>query len=121
MRATTELFLIDGQPMLVPDRDVEVRFEDIDAASAGRDEAGVMHRKPVRNKVGSWEFSYGFLTQQELAYTEALFGNKATFTFTYPGLDGPEKRTCYRSACAITWRNAKTGLWKGYGFRIIEC
>ena len=49
-----ELFLIDGQPMLLPDRDVEVRYEDIDAAAAGRDESGVMHRILVlRSSVGS--------------------------------------------------------------------
>ena len=121
MRQTTDLFLINGQPMLVPDRDVQVRFEDIDAASAGRDEAGLMHRVRVRGKVGSWEFSYGFLTQQELDYTESLFGDGATFTFTVPGMNGPEEHTCYRSASAITWRNARTGLWRDYSFRIIEC
>lgn len=121
MRQTTELFKIDGVAMLVPDQDVTVSFEDIDASWAGRDESGVMHRAPVRQKVGSWGFSYGCLTQEELSYIEALFGTKATFTFTHPGLNGPEDTVCYRSKFGISYRNARTGLWRGYSFNVIEC
>lgn len=121
MRATTELYLIDGQPMLAPDQDVKTSFEDIDAASAGRDESGYMHRIPVRKKVGSWTFAYSALTQQELAYTEELFGDKTTFMFTFPGKNGPEQRKCYRSKYGVSFHNARTGLWRGYGFSVIEC
>ena len=112
-----ELFLIDGQPMLLPDRDVEVRYEDIDAAAAGRDESGVMHRIPVRQNVCSWTFTYSLLTREQKQYMDSLFAGKATFRFTCGG----ETRTCYRSGVTVTWRNAKTGLWRGYGFSIIEC
>ena len=44
MRKKTDLFLIDGQPMLAPDENVEISVEDIDASDSGRDESGVMHR-----------------------------------------------------------------------------
>ena len=37
-------FLINGQPILVPDADVELSYQDLDAGSAGRDESGVLHR-----------------------------------------------------------------------------
>lgn len=114
---TTELFLIDGQPMPIPDENVEVRYEDIDAAAAGRDESGVMHRVPVRQNVESWSFSYAWLTGEEKAYLDSLFAGKATFRFTANGAT----KTCYRSGVNVTWQNARTGLWRGYGFTIIEC
>ena len=68
VRKTTELFLINGKPLLVPDEEVGFQYEDLDAADAGRDESGFMHRIMVRNKVGSWSFSYEYLTEEEKNY-----------------------------------------------------
>ena len=62
MRKKTDLFLIDGLPMLAPDENVELSPEDIDASDSGRDESGVMHRFVVQQGVGKWTFSYGCLT-----------------------------------------------------------
>lgn len=124
MRETTNLFLINGKPMLVPDAEVGVSYEDLDAADAGRDESGVMHRIMVRCKVGTWSFSYAHLTEEEKNYMEGLFGTAATFAFTHPDrLDAAKQAvsTCYRSKYGISWRNARTGLWSGYSFNIIEC
>lgn len=124
MRATTDLFLINGAPMLVPDGEVEMSYEDLDSADSGRDESGVMHRIPVRYKVPSWQFSYGHLTEEEKRYMEGLFPNEADFLFTHPArLDCQvsESTRCYRSKYAIHWKNARTGLWQGYGFQIIGC
>ena len=122
MRETTNLFLINGSPMLVPDADVQVSYEDLDAADAGRDESGVMHRVMVRSKVGSWTFSYAYLTEEEKNYMESLFANLVTFTRPNT-LDSSQQvaSTCYRSKYGLSWRNARTGLWSGYSFRIIEC
>ena len=124
MRATTELFTVNGKPMLTPDGEVEVSYEDLDASDAGRDEAGFMHRIPVRRKVASWQFSYQWITEEEKQYMEALFGEDATFTFGHPDrVDaGVQVQTeCYRSKYSITWRSARTGLWSGDGFTVIEC
>ena len=124
MRATTELFTVNGKPMLTPDGEVEVSYEDLDASDAGRDEAGFMHRIPVRRKVASWQISYQWITEEEKQYMEALFGEDATFTFGHPDrVDaGVQVQTeCYRSKYSITWRSARTGLWSGYGFTVIEC
>ena len=91
MRETTNLFLINGQPMLVPDADVSVSYEDIDS-------------------------------EEERQYVEQLFAEAATFDFTHPDrLDAAVSVTtkCYRNGYGIAWRNARTGLWKGYNFRII--
>ena len=124
MRNTTNLFLIDNVPMLLPDAQVGMRFEDVDSADAGRDESGYMHRHCLRRKVGVWSFSYQHLTEQEKNYMEALFEGKDTFQFTHPDRLDSTKATqtqCYRSQYGISWVNAATGLWSGYGFQIIEC
>lgn len=124
MRALTELFKVNGKPLLVPDAEVEVSYEDLDDADSGRDESGYMHRIVVRAKVPSWSFSYAHVTEEEKAYMEALFGDSATFSFSHPSrLDASvtETTTCYRSKYSLTWKNARTGLWSGYGFRVIAC
>lgn len=124
MRATTQLFQINGKPMLAPDSEVVVSYSDLDASDAGRDESGFMHRIVVRHKVGSWKFSYSHLTEEEKRYMENLFSDTATFQFRHPSrLDAAvsEETLCYRSKYDISWKNARTGLWSGYGFSIIEC
>ena len=124
MRNTTELFMINGKPMLVPDSEVGVSYEDLDSADSGRDESGVMHRIPVRYKVSSWSFSYSHLTEAEKQYMENLFPEDADFEFTHPDrLDASILvSTCaYRSKYGISWKNARTGLWSNYSFNIIEC
>lgn len=124
MRKTTQQFTINGKPMLVPDAEVGVSYEDLDAESSGRDESGVMHRIPLRYKVGSWGFSYGLLTEEEKQYMEGLFPDAPTFIFGHPGrVDAGQQEytVCYRSKYGISWRNASTGLWSGYSFDIIEC
>lgn len=124
MRSKTDLFKINGVPMLAPDADFSASYEDLDSADAGRDESGVMHRSVVRYKVGSWNFSYSYLTDDEKQYMENLFPNAATFQFTHPSrLDAsvPETHKCYRSKYGISWKNATTGTWSGYSFNIIQC
>lgn len=124
MRQLTQLFQINGVPMLVPDTEVGVSYEDLDDADSGRDESGVMHRIPVRYKVGSWSFTYGHLTEEEKQYMEGLFPDAADFAFTHPHrTDAAVSVTerAYRSKYSISWKNARTGLWSNYGFTIIGC
>lgn len=124
MRAKTELFKINGKPMLAPDEDVSVNYEDLDASDSGRDESGIMHRTVVRYKVSTWKFAYSLLTEEEKQYLESLFPNEPTFMFEHPARTNAtvlETTECYRSKYSISWRSAKNGLWKGYGFSIIEC
>lgn len=121
---TTALFTVNGRPLLVPDQGVSFSFEDLDSHDAGRDESGVMHRHVMRYKVGSWTFSYGFVTEAERKYLEGLFPESGTFTFGYPDrLDTSKTVTCkaYRSKYSLSWLNAKSGVWKNYGFTIIAC
>lgn len=124
MRAYSTDFFVEGKPLLVPDEEVQHNYEDLDDSSSGRDESGVMHRTVVRYKVGSWSFSYSYLTEEEKQYMENLFPDAPTFTFTHPSrLDASvlEETICYRSKYSLSWKNARTGLWSGYGFNIIEC
>lgn len=124
MRRTTDLFLINGQPLLLPDTEVAMAYEDLDSAESGRDESGVMHRIPVRFKVGSWSFSYQNLTEEEKQYMENLFPDSGDFTFTHPDRKNAAVMAdcrAYRSKYGINWKNARTGLWGSYSFSIIEC
>ena len=124
MRNTTNLFLINGKPMLAPDEKVQVSYEDLDDSNSGRDEAGFMHRQVLRYKIPVWSFSYSHLTEEERQYMESLFPQAPSFTFTFPSdLDAsqPREMTCYRSKYAISWKSARTGLWMGYAFQIIGC
>ena len=124
MRDTTNLFQINGKPLLVPDAQVGMSYEDVDSSDAGRDESGYMHRVMVRNKVGVWSFTYHHLTEAEKNYMETLFGSGAVFQFTHPDrVNAAHMVTtqCYRSKYNLSWRNCKTGLWSNYSFNIIEC
>ena len=124
MRSKTDLFTVNGQPMLAPDEEVSIGYEDLDAADSGRDESGVMHRIVVRHKVPNWNFTYSHLTEEEKQYMESLFGDETTFRFGHPARKdaGVQETTiCYRSQYSLAWKNARTGLWSNYSFRIIAC
>ena len=41
---TTDKFLINGKPMLVPDAGMKFSYEDLDSSESGRDQSGYMHR-----------------------------------------------------------------------------
>lgn len=124
MRKTTNLFLIDGQPMLAPDENLTLSMEDVIASDSGRDESGFLHRFVVRLGVGKWRFSYGYLTEEEYAYMESLFAGKETFRFTFPDcLHGGEAKemTAYRNEHGILWQSAATGQFRNYQFTILSC
>lgn len=123
-RALTNLFKINGVPMLAPDNDQDHSYEDIDTADAGRTEDGVMHRDVVRYKVGKWTFTYSKLTDDEVRYMESLFPDEPTFEFTHPSRldpDTPVVSTCYRSKYSLQWYSKRSKCWRNYTFNIIEC
>lgn len=124
MRSKVNFYQVDGVPMLAPDEEPEFSFADLDANDSGRDESGVMHRIMVREKVGSWSFSYASLSDEELSYLRDLFAGKAQFTFTHPVLGGSnqtETCTAYMSQCSALWKNQRTGRWRNFQFNIIQC
>ena len=124
MRDTTELFKINNVPMLLPDEQVTVSYEDLDSSEAGRDESGVMHRIMVRRKVGVWNFCYSHLTQAEYAYMLSILPQTGSFLFTHPKLeDCTQTESCdaYLSGYSILWHSAKTGDFRNMKFSIIAC
>lgn len=121
---TTDLFQINGMPLLVPDAGVGFDFEDLDDDSSGRDESGYMHRFVVRYDVGKWSFSFSGITEEEKRYIESLFPKAPYFEFTHPSAENSEvlvTEPCYRSKRSMSWFNAKEGVWKNYRFNIIQC
>lgn len=120
----TELYKIDGKPMIAPDADVKMSFEDLDGAQSGRDEAGFMHRILVRKKVGVWEFSYSHLTRQEYGYMMSILPTGGSFRFTHPGRQDsslPEVTQAYISKYGIAWHSARTDTYRNLTFSVIEC
>lgn len=120
----SDIFMINGEPMLIPDAGVEFSYEDLDAADSGRDESGVMHRIVARHKVGKWTFEFARISEEDKQYMESLFPDAADFEFTHPkrhnSFDSVSTR-CYRSKYELSWYNARTGIWHNYKFSIIEC
>ena len=122
MRAFDTGFQVDGKPLLAPDAGVELGFADLDAADAGRDESGVMHRILVREKVRTFSFSYGYLTGEELRYLQGLFAGKATFTFRFQDTDG--KTVTCKAYCAdygVSFASRKLDMYRDMQFTVIEC
>ena len=120
----TELYKIDGKPMVAPDADVRMSFEDLDGAQSGRDESGYMHRILARRKVGVWEFSYSHLNREEYAYMMSVLPTGGSFLFTHPGIKDsavPEQTRAYISKYGITWHSARTDSYRNLTFSVIEC
>lgn len=114
--------LIDGQPVLVPDGDITISFEDLDSEESGRDEAGFLHRVLLRSGVKTIPLAYASLDREEYRYMESLFQGKQEFRVDCRGIDGsPLSFMAYRSKHSISVHNIKTGTHKNYNFDIIEC
>lgn len=124
MNHLTDLFLIDGKPMLVPDAGVEMSFEDLDSEDSGRDEGGFMHRIVVRYKLGVWSFTYSYLTGEEYAYMLSILPKTGSFDFTHPKLSDSSRREttrAYLSGYGIAWQSARTGQYRNLKFSITQC
>lgn len=119
-----ELYFINGRALPLPDAGVEMSFEDLDSADAGRDEAGFMHRSLIRRKLGVWNFVYSHLTQAQFTALQRALPEESTFSFTYPDPEDPtvfKTVTAYLSKYGISWYNARTGHYRNLKFSIIQC
>ena len=122
MRSFFEDYKIDGMPILAPDAEIAIEWNDLDAYDAGRDESGVMHRHVLRYRVPKWSFSYAILTREELAYMRGLLKGKATFSFSYKDEEGNEKtRKAYCSNDSVTWFDSVKGIYRNYQIHVIAC
>lgn len=115
-------YLVDGNPLLAPDMNVNITENDLDCESSGRDQAGFMHRFIIRSGIKTFEFVYAVLDAEDYTYIQSLFNGKADFEFTYRNSDGSVTTTrAYSSKRSITLRNYATGEYKNLKFNIIEC
>lgn len=115
-------FQIDSQPILTPDQDLEMEYNDLDSDETGRDESGVMHRLVLRHGVRKVSLTYNSLTREEYLYMRSLFDGKSEFKVSYRDHDGYfAEFQAYHSNHSITIRNARTGLYRNYKISIIEC
>ena len=115
-----EDYKIDGYPMLVPDANVQISQDDLDASGSGRDEQGYMHRIVLRRKVKKWGFNYSTLTEQEYNYMCNLL-DKAEFEFVYKERGETKTTRAYSSTNKVSLFNATKGIYKRFSFNIIEC
>ena len=123
MNTLTDLYQMNGKPMLAPDCDVSMEFSDLDASDAGRDEMGYLHRSVVRRMVGVWNFTYAHLTGDEYRYLLSILPEEGDFDFTYPDPVTGTAKTCraYLSNYGIVWHNSRTGHYRNFKFSIIQC
>ena len=123
MRAKTDLFLIDGQPILAPDENLQITEKDLEAADSARDESGFLHRFVVRQGVGKWQFVYADLTGEEYAYMESLFAGKDSFQLSYLDCAAAEQKlvTAYREEHTVLWKSAAASRFCNYKFSISAC
>ena len=117
MRPFCEEFQINGKPLPVPDADVTVTYRDLDADDAGLDESGYFHRRVMRRRVGSWEFSWSFVTREEYDYLQDLLAGLDVFPFRA----GDTVTEAYCDGCRCAFRSAATGLYHGVRLTVKQC
>lgn len=120
---TTDLFTIDGMPILVPDGDLAYYEEDLVSSDSGLDEGGMYHRIVLRSSIRSWDFSYTRLTKEEYAYMEALLAGKESFSFGFESAldDTWQVIPAYRSKHSVLLHCISDGQFRDYRFRITAC
>lgn len=121
MRNFYDYFLIDQKPILVPDQDLSISLQDLDAEGSGRDELGYMHRIVLRERVGTWTLTYSTLSEWEYEYMNKLFDGKAEFDLTIRIGSKDIRTRGYCASSKASLRNAVKGIYKNVSFSIIEC
>lgn len=112
--------LIDNSPMLVPDIDVEITYDDEDIG--GYDMSGYYHRIIKRFNRRTWRFKYAILTKEEFIYLRSLFKEKQDFLFSF--LNEFDQRESVRAYCkpvSVAYQSKQSGLYKNLTLEIVEC
>ena len=119
-RALDNLHLVGDSPMLMPDIDVEIIYEDIDTGDY--DESGFYHRMIKRFDKRTWKFKYAALTAEEFAYLRSLIKNKASFPFTFYNEDNEKESVlAFCKPVSIVYQSKRSGLYKNLIIEIVEC
>lgn len=115
-------FQVDGAPILDPDVNVGVDYQDIMSKDSGEDESGVLHRFVTRHNVRRWTFEYAVLTIEEFKYMREMIRGKTDFSFTFVNEIGEKETvTAYCPGCNGFFYSKRSGLYRDFKFEIIEC
>lgn len=121
-RAYDEFHLIDGSPMLTPDVDVEITYEDMEVGGSGFDASGYYHRMVARYNKRTWKFKYAVLTKEEFVYLRSLIKEKESFIFSFLNEEnGLEEVRAYPKPVTVAYQSKRSGLYKNLTLEIIEC
>lgn len=121
-RAYDQDHRVNDIPMLIPDVDIEITYEDLEAGDSGLDEYGYYHRTVARADKRTWKFKYAALTKEEFAYLRSLLKGKKTFRFTFRDEnDKTETVDAYCKPMSVVWQSKRSGLYKNLTVEIVAC
>ena len=87
---TEGLWMVNSNPIYIPDVDVSIEHNHLADEGSGRDEQGYMHIQWLRRNIAKVGIKYAVMTGEELTYMRELMQGQE-FSFTYP--DENEVRT----------------------------
>lgn len=113
---------INGVPLLMPDVNVEITYEDLEAPDSGYDESGFYHRQVIKGNKRTWKLKYAVLTEEEFEYLRDLVSRKKDFVFEFVN----EKHCCesvwaYAKPTSVVYQSKRSGLYKNHTLEICEC
>ena len=112
--------MIDNSPMLSPDVDVEITYNDDDYGAF--DQAGYYHRMVGRFNRRTWKFKYAILTKEEFIFIRSLINEKESFIFSFLNeRDAVETVRAYSKPVSVAYQSKRSGLYKNLTLEIVEC
>lgn len=121
-RSYDNFHLIDGVPMLTPDIDVEITYEDLESSDSGFDQGGFYHRIVMKFNRRKWKFKYAILTKDEFVYLRALLKGKQSFLFSFQNeQEKTETVMAISNPVTVAFQSKRSGLYKNLTIEIVEC
>lgn len=119
---TEGLWMVNSDPIYVPDVDVSVSHNHIASEDSGRDESGYMHIIWLRSDMLKVGIKYAVMTGDELEHMRDLMQGKE-FDFTFPDENGKKTFHGYTGEVSGTLYTRFNGIdiYKDISINIIEC
>ena len=119
---TERLWMVNSNPIYVPDVDVSVTHSHIADEGSGRDEQGYMHIQWLRRDVLKVGIKYAAMTGEELNYMRSLMQGQE-FDFTFPNENGTTTFRGYVGEISGTLYTRFNGIdiYKDIAVNVIEC
>lgn len=119
---TEGMWMVNSNPIYIPDTDISVSHSHLAAEGSGRDESGYMHIQWLRRDVLKVGIKYALLTGEELTYLRELMQGQE-FYFTFPNENGTKTFYGYTGEISGTLytRFNDLDIYKDVSINIIEC